>query len=145
MRKTNYNLINYGCVLGGHHAWVPEEEVRRTAYSYLPLRPVPLPLRFHQDLSKSQRHQTSTLGDVKSSIPTSHQYCTLLIEMMCFPPSPLHSGRHVLWRHFYQPGSWAEHLPCCCHTIIDYCIVHRHRFVRSGCIRFLFHRTYRSL
>lgn len=84
-------------------------------------------------------------SDTKSSIPTSHQYCTLLIEMMCFPPSPLHSGRHVLWRHFYQPGSWAEYLPCCCHAIIDYCIVHRHRFVRSGCIRFLFHRTYRSL
>lgn len=25
-------------------------------------------------------------SDTKSSIPTSHQYCTLLIEMMCFPP-----------------------------------------------------------
>lgn len=50
-------IIHYLWVcLGGHHARVPEEEVWRTTYPYLPLRAVPLSLCFHQDLSKSQWH-----------------------------------------------------------------------------------------
>lgn len=86
----------------------------------------------------SVSHHISTLSDV---------LCVniLLIEMMCFPlSSPLHSGRHVLWRHFYQPGSWLGHLPRCYYATIDYCAVHCHRSVLSGCIHFLFHWTHRS-
>lgn len=119
--------------LGGDHAWVPEEEVWRAAHSHLSLRALPLLVCCYQNLSKSQWRQMSALSQVTSSISTSYRYLTLL---MCF----LHPGRHVLWCHFYQPGSWAEYLHCCYCAFSDYSVVHRHRFVCPGCIHFPVHR-----
>lgn len=125
--------------LGGYNARVPEEEIWRTAYSHLSLCAVTLPVCFHQDLSKSLWHHILTLSD---------QHCTSIVhywlKLWVFS-SPLHSGRHVLWGHFYQPGSRAEYLPCCCHATIDYCTVHCHRSVPSRYIHLRLHWTHRSI
>lgn len=105
--------------LGGHHARVPDKEVWRTAHSYLSLRALPLLVRGYQDLSKSQQ----PLRSVRSR---------LLLNSVCGSvSSPLFTGGHVLWGHFYQPSSGAEYLPGCRCSSADHCAVHRHRFVCS--------------
>lgn len=68
---------------GGHHARVPEEEVWRTAYPHLSLCAVPLPVCFHQDLSKSPHVNPHCDVLCVNIVPV------LLIEMMCFLLSPL--------------------------------------------------------
>lgn len=69
----------------------------------------------------------------------SSQWCDvclfniLNVSFILFSPfSLVHSGRHVFWRHFYQPGSGAEHLHRCCRAVVDHRVVHCHRSVHSG-------------
>lgn len=123
--------------LGGHNAWVSEEEVWRTAYSHLSLCAIPLPVCVHQDLSKSHLNSHAIFQHFTSVA------CNWL-KWHIFS-SLLHSGRYVLWRHFYQSGSWVEHLPSCCPATNDYCAVHRHRSVHFGYTHFLFHWNHGTL
>lgn len=76
------NSYDLWLCLGGHHAWVPEEEVWRAPYPHLSLCAVPVPVCVHKDLSKSLRHHTSALSHI--SMSTLYLYWMLLIEMVCF-------------------------------------------------------------
>lgn len=52
--QSKWCCPSYRVCLGGHHARVPNKEVRRTAHSYLPLCALPHLVCGHQDFSKSR-------------------------------------------------------------------------------------------
>lgn len=69
----------HSCVLpsGDHHAPVPEEALWRNQDQHLPLRHLPLPLRFHKDFSEFSHLKAGSLDVLPSRVRFCRWTCFL--------------------------------------------------------------------
>lgn len=107
--------------LGDHNAPVPEEEVRRVQDQPLPLRYLPVPLHFHQDLSES--------SCVRAHIQKNLVVRASFLIPSLRPPLRLPPGGYVFRSCVHPAGVRVEHLRGRHHPPVNNSVVHCHRYV----------------
>ena len=107
--------------LGDHHAPVPEEEVWRVQDQPLPLRYLPVPLHFHQDLSESS---CRTAHIQREHAERASFFIPSLRPCLRLPP-----GGYVFRSCVHPAGVRVEYLRGRHHPSVNNSFVHCHRYV----------------